>query len=51
MSVEELLAHCAKNLARYKVPVSISLLDSLPKTTVNKTDRKTLREEARNTGV
>ena len=51
VSVEELLAHCAKNLARYKVPVSISLLDSLPKTTVNKTDRKTLREEARNTGV
>ena len=41
--VEELLAHCAKNLARYKVPVSIDVLDALPKTTINKTDRQALR--------
>jgi long-chain acyl-CoA synthetase len=47
VSVEDLLAHCAKNLAKYKVPVSISLRDRLPKTTVNKTDRNALREEAR----
>ena len=42
--VEELLAHCARHLARYKVPVSITLLAALPKTTVNKIDKKALRE-------
>jgi long-chain acyl-CoA synthetase len=46
VTVDALLAHCAKNLAKYKVPVSIALLDTLPKTTVNKTDKKTLRESA-----
>ena len=47
VSVEDLLAHCAKNLAKYKVPASISVLDTLPKTTVNKTDRNALRERAK----
>ena len=42
--VEELLAHCARHLARYKAPVSIALLEALPKTTVNKIDKKALRE-------
>ncbi len=46
-SVEELVAHCAANLARYKLPVSITLLDALPKTTVNKTDTNALRERAK----
>lgn len=44
-TVEELLAHCARNLAKYKVPESISILDALPKTTLNKTDKKALREK------
>lgn len=39
----ELLEHCRRNLARYKVPSSIALLDSLPKTAMNKTDRQALR--------
>ena len=43
-TVEELLAHCAQNLAKYKVPVSITVVDALPKTGVNKTDKKALRE-------
>ena len=46
-TVEELLAHCAQNLAKYKVPVSITMVDALPKTGVNKTDKKVLREQAR----
>jgi len=46
-TAEELITHCAKNLARYKVPVSITLTGALPKTTVNKTDKKALREMAR----
>ena len=40
---EELLAHCAANLAKYKVPASIAIVDALPKTTVNKTDKKALK--------
>ena len=46
-TVEELLAHCAQNLAKYKVPVTITVVDALPKTGVNKTDKKALREQAR----
>ena len=46
-TVEELLVHCAQNLAKYKVPVSITVVDALPKTGVNKTDKKALREDAR----
>ena len=43
---DELLAHCRANLARYKVPAAIEILAALPKTTVNKTDKKALREQA-----
>jgi len=46
-NVEDLLAHCRRNLAKYKVPASLEILDALPKTTVNKTDKKALRERAR----
>lgn len=50
-TTEELVAqlnrHCEQNLARYKRPVSIVLLDALPKTTVNKTDKNALRQQAR----
>ena len=40
---DELIAHCAANLAKYKVPASIAIVDALPKTTVNKTDKKALK--------
>jgi long-chain acyl-CoA synthetase len=43
-SAESLLAHCRENLARYKVPASIALVASLPKTPVGKIDKKALRE-------
>ncbi len=46
-TVEDLLAHCRANLARYKVPASLEILEALPKTTVNKTDKKALRDRAR----
>jgi long-chain acyl-CoA synthetase len=50
-TAEELLAHCAKNLARYKVPVAITVLEALPKTTVNKTDKTVLRALVRRPGA
>ncbi len=43
---EQLLAHCRANLARYKVPARIHLVDSLPKTSVAKIDKNALRKLA-----
>jgi long-chain acyl-CoA synthetase len=43
---DELLAHCRTNLARYKVPARIRIVESLPKTSVSKTDKKALRQWA-----
>jgi len=44
-SAEDLIAHCRSNLARYKVPSKIHLVAELPRTTVGKVDRKTLRQK------
>jgi len=46
-SHEALLAHCAANLAKYKVPATLELVDALPKTSVSKTDKQALRARAR----
>jgi long-chain acyl-CoA synthetase len=45
-SVDELLAHCRDNLAKYKAPARLELLDALPKTSVNKTDKRALKARA-----
>ncbi|MCZ6760134.1 MAG: long-chain fatty acid--CoA ligase [Gemmatimonadetes bacterium] len=41
----ELIDHCRKNLAAYKIPSSIEFRDQLPKSTVLKILRRQLREE------
>jgi long-chain acyl-CoA synthetase len=41
---EELLDHCGKGLAKYKVPSRIEFLESLPKTAVGKILHRSLRE-------
>ena len=43
VSEAELLAHCAANLARYKVPAGLAIVAELPKSTVGKIDKKALR--------
>ncbi len=43
---EALAAHCAANLARYKVPARIEIVDTLPRTSANKTDKNALRSIA-----
>jgi long-chain acyl-CoA synthetase len=43
---EELMAHCRANLARYKVPARIRIVEALPKTSVAKTDKQALRQRA-----
>ncbi|MBC5783775.1 AMP-binding protein [Ramlibacter sp. USB13] len=44
---EALKAFCAERLARYKVPARIEALEALPKTSVNKTDKKVLKARVR----
>jgi len=49
-TVADLLDHCRAHLAKYKVPAAVEVLDALPRTTVNKTDKKALRERAQSGG-
>ena len=43
-TADDLLAFCAANLAKYKVPKSIVIGEAIPKTNVGKIDKKALRE-------
>jgi long-chain acyl-CoA synthetase len=45
VSVDELIAHCKRELAEFKVPRFIDIRDSLPKTAVGKILHRALREE------
>jgi long-chain acyl-CoA synthetase len=45
-SADELIAHCAESLARYKVPRRLELRDELPVTFIGKVLRRQLTEEA-----
>lgn len=45
---EDVLAHCKKSLARYKVPRRVEFKRELPKTTTGKTLRRVLLEEEKN---
>ncbi|HKE59592.1 MAG TPA: long-chain fatty acid--CoA ligase [Pyrinomonadaceae bacterium] len=47
-SVEELKAHCEKDLAEFKIPRLIDIRESLPKTAVGKILHRVLREEGQN---
>lgn len=42
---EELIAHCASRLARFKIPKSVEILESLPKTGTGKILKTALREK------
>ncbi len=44
VSADELLAHLAARLVRYKLPREIRRLDALPKTSIGKVDKARLRE-------
>ena len=50
VTADELIAHCARSLARYKVPVAIEVWPELPKTLIGKVLRRALAEGARVTG-
>jgi long-chain acyl-CoA synthetase len=40
---EELLQYCKERLAPYKIPTTLEILDALPKTSVNKLDKLSLK--------
>lgn len=44
VSKEELLDHCAKNLASYKIPAQIVFVEKMPLTSVGKVDVNALRQ-------
>jgi long-chain acyl-CoA synthetase len=46
VTTDELIAYCKSNLAAYKYPRSIELVDELPKTTTGKILRRELRDDA-----
>ncbi len=46
IEIEQVLAHCRANLAKYKVPAELSAVDAIPKTVVGKIDKVALRRGA-----
>jgi crotonobetaine/carnitine-CoA ligase len=42
---EQIEAHCAARLAKFKVPTFVELRSSLPKTSLGKIEKKALRAE------
>ncbi len=45
VTTEEIKAHCARKLGKYKVPKKVFFLKQLPKTHVGKIDKKELKEK------
>ncbi len=45
MTEDEVVAHCAANLARYKLPQSVVFTDALPRNATGKVHKPTLRRE------
>ncbi len=46
LTVEDVLAHCRKNLTGYKMPKEVEFRETLPQTNVGKILRRQLRDEA-----
>jgi long-chain acyl-CoA synthetase len=46
LTEDDLIAHCRRELAAYKVPKDVRFLDALPKSTVGKILRRDLRDQA-----
>jgi crotonobetaine/carnitine-CoA ligase len=45
LTVDEILAHCAGRLAKFKVPQFVELREALPKTSIGKIEKKVLRRQ------
>jgi len=47
LTEEEIIQYCMRNLAKYKVPTNITLIDELPRNASGKVLKHTLREKAK----
>ncbi|GAA3210859.1 class I adenylate-forming enzyme family protein [Microbacterium terregens] len=47
LSTDEVLAHARRNLASFKIPVHVEIVESLPRSTIEKLARPRLRDRAR----
>ena len=45
LTEDDVVAHCAANLARYKLPQSVVFTDALPRNATGKVHKPTLRRE------
>ncbi len=45
LTVDEVLAHCAGRLAKFKIPQVVEIRDALPKTSIGKIEKKVLRQQ------
>lgn len=45
LSEEQIIAHCIKNLAKFKIPSSVSFIEALPRNATGKVLKRTLREQ------
>jgi crotonobetaine/carnitine-CoA ligase len=45
LTIDDILAHCNKYLAKFKVPTIVEIRNELPKTSIGKVQKKVLRAE------
>ena len=45
LDIDQIRAHLTRSLAKYKLPVEITILDELPKNPVGKFDKPSLRKK------
>ena len=44
LTAEEVIDHCLKNLAKYKIPEAIEFIEALPRNATGKVLKRTLRD-------
>ena len=45
LSADDVIGHCLKNLAKFKVPASVEFIEALPRNATGKVLKRTLRDE------
>ena len=45
LSDEDIINHCLKNLAKFKIPKSVEFIEALPRNATGKVLKRTLREQ------
>jgi len=45
LSDEDIINHCLKNLAKFKIPKTVEFIEALPRNATGKVLKRTLREQ------